>query len=105
MKIRASRFIRGGTYFVSFQAVDFTADDNDRFQKFGVPMVQILVGSGPRATIAVPINALAPQQTAGFTNPDEAKQYEERILTDVKALYSAVRDKKDEFTDTREVQL
>ncbi|MGB8989340.1 MAG: hypothetical protein WCC37_22270 [Candidatus Sulfotelmatobacter sp.] len=105
MKVRVSRFMRGGICFVGFESIEVTPDDNSRFQKFGVPAVQILLGNGPRTAFPVPINSLNPSHTAGFANPDEARGYEERVVADVKRLYENIRDKRDEFTSTHEVDL
>jgi len=105
MKVRVNRFMRGGICFVGFQSIEVTPEDNERFQKFGIPMIQILIGNGPRTTVAIPLNGLNPGQTAGFTDPGEARQYEERVLNEAKALYGALREKKDEFSGMREVDL
>lgn len=105
MKIRVSRFMRGGTYFVSFQSVDVTAEDMQKASTFGHPVVQILVGNGPRNVVPVPILGLNPSQTAGFNSAADAETYEQRILNEVRASYEALRAQRDEFTGTREVEL
>ena len=105
MKVRVNRFIRGGTYFVSFQSIDLTPDDAQRFEKFGAPAVRISVGLQPKTVVPVAISSLNPSQTAGFNNEDDAKQYEERVSNEVKALYDGIRAKQDQFSQTREVDL
>lgn len=97
--------MRGGICFVGFQSIEVTPEDNERFQKFGIPAIQLLVGNGPRTTVAVALNSLNPGQTAGFTDPKEAREYEERVLNDAKARYEALKAKRDEFSGTREVEL
>lgn len=105
MKVRVSRFMRSGVCFIGFQSIDISPEDREKFQKFGTPAVQILMGSGPRIAIPVIISALDAGQTAGFANPEEATAYEQRILNEVKNLYDSIRSKRDEFTSTHEVEL
>ena len=39
MRIKIKRSLEGGEYFVTFEAVDFSDEENTRIKKFGMPEV------------------------------------------------------------------
>jgi hypothetical protein len=105
MKIHVSRFIRDGIYYVGFASADVTQDEAIQFQKFGTPRISTRFGSpGARNPYPQALSDLRPNITAGFTNEQEAKNYEAEILSEIRTQMEILKNKKDEFTSTSEVE-
>jgi hypothetical protein len=104
MKIQVSRFIRDGIYYVGFASAGITADDALQFQKFGTPRIRTRFGPpGSQAYYPQQLNDLKANITAGFSTQEEAKNYEAEVLTEIRVQMEALKNKKDEFTSTSEV--
>jgi hypothetical protein len=128
MKVVVDKQLRGGIYYVRLIVGEFTDDERQRFEKFGVPILGILTGTpsqlpperaiGPRVTIrpqppvppgrqaiSLPITNIGDKFTAGFVNADEAKAYEDRIIDEIKQKMQWLRSQKDSFSSKEEVDI
>jgi hypothetical protein len=106
MKARVNRSLQGGIYNVSFAFSDFTQEELTKMKSFGVPTVQVKVGLPPKqATVNIAINQVQQAHVASFISEEEAKNYENVVLSQAKAGMDALRQRKDEFTSTAEVDI
>jgi hypothetical protein len=107
MKTTVNRVLRAGIYLVSFKFTDFTPDERMKMEAFGVPSIGIQYGQPPavRNSIKQPITQIDERFIAGFLSQAEAKNYEAQILSEVRTSMQALRDRKDDFTSTEEVNI
>jgi hypothetical protein len=108
MKALVNRHLSAGYYHVNFQIGDFTADEVQKMASFGVPSIQIQFGGGPgtgRSSTQVALNKLSPQWDAAFQTEEEAKKYEEGVLSQIRAAVKRLRESQDKFSSSEEVPL
>jgi hypothetical protein len=106
MKATVIRSLQGGVYYVAFSFSDFTPEELAKMRSFGVPTVQIRVGVyGQQTASNIQITQINANHVAGFTNQPAAEEYQASILGQVKSAMEALRQKKDEFTATAEVDI
>jgi len=106
MKARVSRTLQNGVYQVSFAFSDFTADELAKMKSFGVPAIQLKIGPlGGIQAINLPLTQVNPNFAASFLSEAEAKNYEAGVLAQAKAGIEAIRQRKDDFSSTQEVDI
>ncbi len=106
MKITVNRELKGGVFYVSFRIGDFTPDELQKMQSFGVPSVPIKAGVGPKAIpYILGVNQVSEKFKAGFSTEEEAKQYEDGVLSRVREEMKQLRERTDNFTSTAEVDI
>lgn len=106
MKARVIKNLQGGTYYVSFTFSDFTPEELAKMQAFGVPIIQIRLGPAVSQSVNnFQINQINQNHVAGFPNEEAAKSYENGVLTQVKAAMEKLRQQKDTFSATTEVDI
>jgi len=106
MKVTVNRSLKGGVYYVSFKVGEFTPEERERMEKFGVPGLTVLNGPPTnRAQGVAYLNSMNPSNAAGFGTEIEAKGYETKILDQMRKMMASLRDKKDDFTSAEEVNI
>lgn len=107
MKVRVYRSLQGGIYTVAFAFSDFTQEELAKMKSFGVPSIQVRIGLTGRdqTAIAMAINQVTPNHIASFLSEPDARNYEAAILTQAKAGMDALRQRKDDFTSSSEVEI
>ena len=103
MKVSVNRELGGGVYFVSFKVADFTAEELQKMQKFGVPVVNMKQSNS--ATIRQPLTQIVESLRAPFSSQQDARAYEESVLTQIREAMKSVRERKDDFTSLDEVTI
>jgi hypothetical protein len=109
MKLTVNRLLNGGIYGVQFSVSDFTPDEVKKMESFGIPRVEVLVG-GPMPNTSIQpyrmqITKLSPQHKANFLAEDEAKNYEEKVVTEIREKMKELRARTDDFSSTHEVDI
>jgi hypothetical protein len=107
MKVSVNRQLRGGEYFVSFKVGDFTPDELARMESFGVPgvLLTFIIASGQRVDRPIAINKISQNYLASFPTEEEARQYELRVLNDLRQAIAVIRQLKDGYTSSEEVDV
>lgn len=106
MKATVTRTLQNGVYSVSFAFSDFTQEELAKMRSFGIPAVQVRTGPpGAQGVNNIPITIINPNFVAGFSTEQEAKNYETNVLAQAKAGIEAIRQRKDEFSSTNEVEI
>jgi hypothetical protein len=105
MKINVNRQLSGGIYHVNFSFTDFTSEELAKMAAFGVPGIKIQYGPPPRATLVIAVNQINKNLDAGFVSEEEAKSYEQSVITQARTAMEALRQRKDEFTSSEEVTI
>ena len=113
MKIKVQRELTEGQYTVLLIVSEFTEEERQKFLSFGVPMVSVqsratqMVNGRITTVFAsrnVPITELA-KHPAKFGNEAAAREYEAKVLTEVKNKMTALRERKDDFSSSEEISL
>jgi hypothetical protein len=107
MKVRVNRALSAGSYHVNFEVSDFTPQEVEKMQKFGVPAVQLrrAAAGGANTVMSVPLNEINRRIDATFNDEQEAVKYEEGVLRQVKAGVQRLRDSEDKFSSSNEVEI
>jgi hypothetical protein len=106
MKITVQRKLLGGLYIVGIRVSEFSDEDRQKMATFGVPHVNVRWGPPNDQSQGVALlTKLDDTYTAGFVSEREARQYEEKVLADIRAAIESLKKKNDEFTSTDEVTL
>jgi hypothetical protein len=111
MKVKVNRQLSNGYYVVKFGVSDFSAEELRKMQSFGIPKISIL------RTVPVPGRGFVPQPlnqpltqinedlAASFASEEEANGYQESVLEQIRQAIISLRDRKDDFTSTKEVDI
>jgi hypothetical protein len=106
MKVKVNRQLKAGRYNVNFEVSDFTPEEVAKMSSFGVPTIELQWMSGNDAVGGrLPLTQIQPRFNAVFGTEQSAKEYEEKVLTQVKAAIQLLRESKDEFSSSEEVTL
>jgi hypothetical protein len=105
MRVTVIRALRGGVYYVGFKVGEFTAEEREKMERFGVPGIAIRAGGPPALPTTAALTQLTPNLTGGFANEAEAKDYEGRVLSQVRKKMESLRERKDDFTSAEEVNI
>jgi len=106
MKGIVNRSLQAGIYNVYFNFSDFTPEELEKMQAFGVPSILIQWGRpGARSSVRLPLNQIGPSFVAGFQAEEEAKEYELSVLSQVRVAMETLRQQKDNFSSSEEVAI
>ena len=108
MKLTVNRQLAGGSYFVSFSVGDFSEEEKQKMESFGIPGIALQIlnpQQGIVKPLTVPITGINLQMKGRFKSQEEAAQYEEGVRTQISKAIEWLRDRKDTFTSTDEVTL
>jgi hypothetical protein len=107
MKIKVNRRLSEGRYNVDFTASDFTSDEVKKMESFGIPMIDLFFSQTPnsRLPMKIQLTKLTSQLKASFSTEQEAKDYEDKVLSQIRAQMKALRERKDDFSATSEVEV
>lgn len=106
MKLKVDRQLSGGLYHVAFTVSDFTPEELSKMASFGVPTARILLGPpNGRQTYKLLVTQIASQYKASFPTEEEAKKYEQEVVTEVSEGMKSLRARKDDYSSTQEVEL
>jgi hypothetical protein len=106
MKVKVNRLLNAGKYRVNFEVSDFTPEELAKMSSFGVPGIDLKLSSAT-ATVGsrIPLNQINKSMEAVFVTPELATAYVEGVLTQIKASMQRLRESKDVFTSSLEVEL
>jgi len=108
MKVKVNRRLTGGFYHISFNVSDFTSEEIQKMESFGVPNINIKFGGGPNMTIqarAHPLNQINGSFDAAFPTEEDAKKYEEGVVEQIRSAVQRLRERQDKFSSSEEVAL
>lgn len=106
MKINVDRLLSNGVYYVSFSAGDFTDDERSRFEKFGTPTVELILGrSEVQNYHNFTLTRINEKYAAGFNSAEEAREYEKRVLGEIRTKMEILRGLSDNFTSSGEIEV
>ncbi|MFZ0199616.1 MAG: hypothetical protein WB523_05890 [Candidatus Sulfotelmatobacter sp.] len=106
MKLKVNRQLSGGLYHVDFSVGDFSSEEVAKMGSFGTPIVSLLSGNpDARKAFKVRVTQVSPNYKASFVTDEEAKQYEEDVVTAIRNAMKAIRERSDDFTSTQEVDI
>lgn len=104
MKVKVNRELRNGQYHISFEVSNFAVEEVTQMQKFGVPMINMRWNTAAGATTGpVALNKITPTYDAFFNNEQQAIDYEQQVMNQIKAAIEALRTKKDNYSTSTEV--
>jgi 5-hydroxyisourate hydrolase-like protein (transthyretin family) len=106
MKLKVNRQLSAGQYRVKFEVSDFSPEEVSKMSSFGVPSVQVRVNTSQGQTnLVVQLTKLNSVNDGVFNTEQEALSYERQVTEQIQAAILRIRNSKDEFTSTREVDL
>jgi hypothetical protein len=92
---------------VTFIVSDFTSEELDKMQKFGIPVITMMrtnLARG-RQTFQTAITQINATLVASFPTEEEAKRYEEEVINQIRTSMAAVRQRNDDFTSSETVNI
>jgi len=107
MKVTVNRELKNGLYSVRFAVSDFTPDELQKMQSFGIPVIQVKLNVAPAGVrnAQIGITQFNANIVASFALEDEANKYQEEIVQQLRNAMAALRGRKDDFTSTQEVNI
>jgi hypothetical protein len=106
MKIKVNRQLSAGKYNVNFEVSDFAPEEVAKMSSFGIPTIELQwMSSNDVVGGRVPLTQIQPRFSAVFGTEQAAKEYENKVMTQVKAAIQLLRESKDEFSSSEEVTL
>lgn len=106
MKIKVDRLLSNGIYYVSFSVGDFTDDERSRFEKFGTPTIELILGSpGEQGRHSLALTVINEKYAAGFESAGTAREYEKRVLGEIRRKMEILRGLNDDFTSSGEIEV
>ena len=99
MRLKVKKLLRGGEYFVSFENVDFTAEETERVEKFGMPNVDFSQdGLGARKLNEIDLSLKGQSE-------EDAEQLVNSIRQNIRDKLSELMAKVDNFTGEEVIEL
>jgi hypothetical protein len=106
MKVTVNRQLSSGQYIVRFGVSDFSPDELAKMNSFGIPVIQVLqLAAGIRQNFNISITQLNPNLIMSFPTEEEARKYEANVLDQISKVMKSLREGKDGFTSTQEVNI
>jgi len=106
MKLKVNRELKDGLYHIAFAVSDFSPDEVKKMQGFGVPLIDILHGTpSGRQGLKLQITQVAPGYRASFPAEEQAKAYEDKVVSQIREAMKSLRERTDEFTSEQEVEV
>ena len=113
MKIKVQRGLNEGQYTVQLVVSEFTEEERKKFSSFGIPTVSLQIRltqmvngrlTAVPSSRPVPVTEVA-KYPAKFSNENAAREYEAKVLAEIKDKMTALRERKDDFTSSEEISL
>src|ERR1035437_1839835 len=106
MKVKVNRLLSAGKYHVNFEVRDFTPDELGKMSSFGVPAIDLrwVSGSGPVAG-RIALNRINIGLDAVFDTEQQAKEYQDQVLDQIRTTMEYLRVSKDDFSSSQEVEV
>ena len=99
MRLKVKKLLRGGEYFVSFENVDFTQEETERIEKFGMPNVDFSQdGLGARKLNEIDLSLKGQSE-------EDAEQLIDSIRQNIRDKLSELMAKVDNFTGEEVIEL
>jgi len=99
MRLKVKKLLRGGEYFVSFENVDFTAEETERIEKFGMPAVDFSQdGLGARKLNEIDLSLKGQSE-------EDAEELINSIRQNIRDKLSELMAKVDNFTGDEVIEL
>ena len=99
MRLKVKKLLRGGEYFVSFENVDFTSEETERIEKFGMPNVDFSQdGLGARKLNEIDLSLKGQSE-------EDAEQLVNSIRQNIRDKLSELMAKVDNFTGEEVIEL
>ena len=99
MRLKVKKLLRGGEYFVSFGNVDFTSEETERIEKFGMPNVDFSQdGLGARKLNEIDLSLKGQSE-------EDAEQLVNSIRQNIRDKLSELMAKVDNFTGEEVIEL
>ena len=99
MRLKVKKLLRGGEYFVSFENVDFTSEETERIEKFGMPNVDFSQdGLGARKLSEIDLSLKGQSE-------EDAEQLVDSIRQNIRDKLSELMAKVDSFTGEEVIEL
>lgn len=106
MKVKVNRQLKAGKYHVNFEVSDFTPDEVGKMSSFGVPTIEMVFTTAAGQTRSnVALTQISSSLNASFGTEEAARAYEQKVLTQIRAEVERLRDSKDAFSSSQEVEL
>jgi len=105
MKVKVNRLLSAGRYYVNFEVGDFTPDELSKMSSFGVPSITLRLQPNSVVTVGVPLNQISKGYNAAFGSEQEAKEYEDGVLAQIRTQMQQLRENNDDFSSSEEVDL
>jgi len=106
MKVRVEKELKNGIYQLKFYATDFADEERTRFEIFGVPKISLKKqdSDGNVEWRSVSLTHLQ-YHACTFADAEDANQFEQQALEEIRQKMTELRQRKDDFTSTDEVDL
>lgn len=106
MKVKVNRQLGSGQYSVSFDVGEFTPEEIEKMNKFGVPTINVkFMSQGSQKNGRIALTQLTSNLVAIFSDEADAVEYQSALLTSIKQAIDSVRMREDNFTGSEEVTL
>ena len=103
MKVKVNRLLTGGKYHVNFEVGDFTPGELGKMSSFGVPLINLRWFANGQNAGRIAINQISKAYNAIFGSEQQAKEYEASVLDEIRSAMEQLRESKDEFSSSEEV--
>ena len=106
MKFKVNRLLSQGRYKVNFEVSDFSHEELTKMSSFGIPVIPMKIHTVHGITnVSVGLNAISKAMEASFVNEETAKEYEAEVREKVSQALESLRQRKDDFTSSEEVDI
>lgn len=106
MKLKVNRLLSQGTYRVSFEVSDFSPEELSKMSSFGIPTIALKLRSQTGlVNRTVGLNQINKNMEAWFPEEELAKQYEAQVKAQISAALEGLRQLRDDFSSSEEVDI
>jgi hypothetical protein len=110
MKLKIEKKLADGSYTVDVETLQFSADEQNRIEKFGSPMVSLepkivtvrRPAGGFVTLTSIAIHAL--NHTFNFNNENEAEDFVRQMTDRIRTAITELKNKRDDFTGEKEYE-
>jgi hypothetical protein len=106
MKLKVNRLLSQGEYKVNFEVSDFSPEELSKMSSFGIPPIRLKLTTASGTTSRyVGLNQINKNLEARFPEEELAKQYEAEVKAQISRALEGLRQRKDEFSSSEEVDI
>lgn len=106
MRVKVNRLLTAGKYHVNFEVSDFTPDELAKMSSFGVPTIEMRLSSAGGSTVVrYALNQINKSHNSIFGQEAQAREYENSVLEQIRSAMNRLRESKDGFTSSEEVDV